>query len=73
MTTEVTSRARPGVAARSSRESILSFPVLDEEPGRVGRRLAALPGEGHPVWTYLCGVLLAFAAIAGLSILAACS
>ena len=43
--------------------------MLDEEPGRVGRRLAALPGEGHPVWTYLCGVLLAFAAIAGLSIL----
>ena len=28
-----------------------------------------LPGEGHPVWTYVCGVLLAFAAIAGLSIL----
>ena len=69
MTTEVTSQARPGVPARSSRESILSFPVLDEEPGRVGRRLATLPGEGHPVWTYLCGVLIAFAAIAGLSIL----
>ena len=43
--------------------------MLDEEPGRVGRRLATLPGEGHPVWTYLCGVLIAFAAIAGLSIL----
>jgi membrane-associated phospholipid phosphatase len=69
MTTEITSQARPGLPARTSRESILSFPVLDREPGRVGRRLAALPGEGHPVWTYLCGVLLAFAAIAGLSIL----
>ena len=33
MTTEITSRARSGVPARSSRESILSFPVLDEEPG----------------------------------------
>ena len=60
----------PCRSARShSRESLLSFPVLDREPGRVGRRLAALPGEGHPVLTYLCGVLLAFAAIAGLSIL----
>jgi membrane-associated phospholipid phosphatase len=68
MTTEVTSQARTGLPARTSRRSILSFPVLEREPGTVGRRLAALPGEGHPVWTYLCGVLLAFAAIAGLSI-----
>jgi undecaprenyl-diphosphatase len=69
MTTEITSQARPGVPVTRSRESILSFPVLDEEPGPVGRRLATLPGEGHPVWTYVCGVLIAFAAIAGLSIL----
>jgi undecaprenyl-diphosphatase len=69
MTTETTSQARPGLPVRSSRRTILSFPLLDREPGRVGRRLAALPGEGHPVWTYLCGVLLAFATIAGLSIL----
>lgn len=69
MTTDVTSRARSGVPARSSRESILSFPVLDEKPGRVGRRLATLPAEGHPVWTYVCGVLIAFAVIAGLSML----
>ena len=48
MTTEVTSRARPGVPARSSRESILSFPVLDREPGRVGRRLASAARRGPP-------------------------
>ena len=69
MTTEITSQTRADLPARTSRGSILSFPLLDREPGRVGRRLAALPGEGHPVWTYVCGVLLAFAAIAGLSIL----
>ena len=69
MTTEITSPTRAGLTARTSRASILSFPVLDHEPGNVGRRLAALPGEGHPVWTYLCGVLLAFTTIAGLSIL----
>jgi undecaprenyl-diphosphatase len=69
MTTEITSQARPGLPARTSRRPILSFPLLDREPGRVGRRLAALPGEGHPVWTYVCGVLFGFAAIAGLSIL----
>jgi undecaprenyl-diphosphatase len=31
--------------------------------------LAALPGKGHPVWTYVCGIVLALATIAGLSIL----
>jgi undecaprenyl-diphosphatase len=72
MTTEATSQITPrrsGLPVRSTRRSILSFPVLDREPGRVGHGLATLPGEGHPVWTYLCGVLLAFATIAGLSIL----
>ncbi len=59
-------RTRPGVRA----SSVLAFPVLDREPGGLGRRLAALPGEGHPVWTYLCGIVLSLAAIAGLSILA---
>jgi membrane-associated phospholipid phosphatase len=48
----------------------LAFPVLDKEPGRVGRRLATLPGAGHPVWTYVCGILIAFAVIAGVSIAA---
>ena len=46
----------------------LAFPLLDKEPGRVGGRLATLPGAGHPVWTYVCGILIAFAVIAGLSI-----
>jgi membrane-associated phospholipid phosphatase len=48
----------------------LAFPVLDKEPGRLGRRLATLPGEGHPVWTYVCGILISFAVIACLSIVA---
>jgi membrane-associated phospholipid phosphatase len=46
------------------------FPVLDEEPGRLGRRLAKLAGERHPVRVYLCGILISFAFIAGLSIVA---
>jgi undecaprenyl-diphosphatase len=50
--------------------SPLDFPVLDQEPGPLGRRLAALPGDGHPVWTYVCGILIAFAAIAAVSIVA---
>jgi undecaprenyl-diphosphatase len=48
--------------------SLLSFPLLDDEPPGLGRRLARLPGSGHPVWTYVCGVLISFAFIAGLSI-----
>lgn len=56
--------ARPDV----ERDAILAFPVLDKEPGRVGRRLATLPGAGRPVWTYGCGLLIAFALIASLSI-----
>jgi membrane-associated phospholipid phosphatase len=47
-----------------------AFPVLDREPGALGRTLAAVPGKGHPVWTYLCGIVVALATIAGLSILA---
>jgi membrane-associated phospholipid phosphatase len=57
--------------ARTERaRDILRFPVLDRQPGRVGRRLATLPGEGHPVWTYVCGILIAFALIASLSVVA---
>ncbi|HST19126.1 MAG TPA: phosphatase PAP2 family protein [Gaiellaceae bacterium] len=59
------SPARPG-----RDHSPLDFPVLDQEPGPLGRRLAALPGDGHPVWTYVCGILIAFVAIASLSIVA---
>jgi membrane-associated phospholipid phosphatase len=51
-------------------EPLLSFPVLDREPPRAGRRLVALAGSRHPVRTYACGVLVAFVAIATLSILA---
>ena len=46
-----------------------AVPVLDREPGPVGRRLARVPGEGHPVLTYLIGVLLSWGVIAGVSIL----
>ena len=48
----------------------LDFPVLDKEPGPLGRRLAVLPGEGHPVWTYALGILISFVALAALSIVA---
>src|SRR6188472_125630 len=59
------------VAARLRRDgngTLLAFPVLDEQPGWLGRRLAALPREGHPVWTYVYGILVAFALIASISI-----
>ena len=55
---------------RRTRRQALAFPVLDKEPGRLGRRLATLPGAGHPVLAYICGILLSFAVIAGLSIVA---
>ena len=57
MTTDVNLTAtKPACARPHARPSrILAFPVPRQEPGRVGRRLATLPGEGHPVWTYLCG------------------
>jgi len=58
-----------GAATRRS-GGLLDFPVLDRESGPIGRWLSSLPGEGHPVWTYVLGVLLSFAAIACLSILA---
>jgi membrane-associated phospholipid phosphatase len=51
-------------------DAALAFPVLDKKPGRIGRRLATLVGAGHPVWTYVFGVLIAFALIASLSIAA---
>jgi undecaprenyl-diphosphatase len=44
-------------------------PVLDEEPNAVGRSLVAIAGRGHPVRTFLTGVVLSFVSIAGLSIL----
>ncbi len=62
--------ALPRSVATRRAGGVLAFPVLDREPGPLGRLLARVPGEGHPVWTYVIGVLLSFAAIACLSILA---
>lgn len=61
---------RPLGAARRADGGLLDFPVLDREPGRLGRLLSSLTGDGHPVWTYVMGVLLSVASIACLSILA---
>jgi membrane-associated phospholipid phosphatase len=60
---------RPLGAARRAGDGLLDFPVLDREPGRLGRLLSSLTGDGHPVWTYVMGVLLSVASIACLSIL----
>jgi undecaprenyl-diphosphatase len=49
------------------KRSVLDFPVLDKKPGVLGRRLAV---DGHPVWTYGLGILVAFVAVASLSIVA---
>jgi undecaprenyl-diphosphatase len=73
-------RASSAISARGSHSSAraqaernrsaLDFPVIDKEPGLLGRRLAVLSGEGHPVWTYALGILIAFVTIAALSIVA---
>jgi membrane-associated phospholipid phosphatase len=60
------SRARERVDAE--RSSLLSFPVIDAMPRRAGKKRAALLGRGHPVWTYVFGVLLSLVVIAALSI-----
>jgi membrane-associated phospholipid phosphatase len=44
-------------------------PVLDEEPNRLGQWLVMVGGRGHPVRTFLIGIALSFASLAGLSIL----
>jgi membrane-associated phospholipid phosphatase len=59
-----------GGGASRAGDGVLDFPVLDREPGRLGRSLSRLTGEDHPVWTYVLGVLLSFVSIACLSILA---
>jgi membrane-associated phospholipid phosphatase len=56
----------PDGAAETARSSA---PVLDEEPNAVGRWFVAIAGRGHPVRTFLTGVVLSFLAIAGLSVL----
>jgi undecaprenyl-diphosphatase len=47
----------------------LAAPVLDEEPGGAGRRLATIVGEGHPLRTFFTGIALSFVSIATVSIL----
>jgi undecaprenyl-diphosphatase len=66
--TLVTSDYSTAGARRARGRPVLHAPTLDKDPGPLGRRLATLPREGHPVWTYLCGILMSFAVIAGLSI-----
>jgi membrane-associated phospholipid phosphatase len=44
-------------------------PVLDEEPNTLGQSFVAIAGRGHPVRTFLTGVVLSFFSIAALSIL----
>jgi undecaprenyl-diphosphatase len=56
--------------ASDRKRSALDFPVLDKKPGRLGRRLAVLPGKGHPVWTYVLGILIALVLVASVSIAA---
>jgi hypothetical protein len=55
--------------ASGSALALGSAPVLDEEPNGVGRWLATIVGRGHPVRTFLAGVVLSLISIAGLSIL----
>jgi membrane-associated phospholipid phosphatase len=68
--TIITSDYSAAQARRHGGRNATALPVLDKEPGRLGRRLAALAGGGHPVWVFLCGILISFALIAFLSILA---
>ena len=71
MSVETITRAEyPRTHAEDEPAAALAFPLLDKEPGPVGRRLATLPGAGHPVWTYVCGILVSLVVIAGLSIAA---
>ena len=67
-----TSRARGATSEHPYAERgdrFRSVPVLDREPGPLGRGLAHAPGVGRPVLTYLLGVLLSWGAIATGSIL----
>ena len=74
MATETAARRHTHPAVGAGRVSAGPFgcaaPVLDEEPNGVGRRLAAIVvSGGHPVGTFLAGVVLSFVSIAGVSIL----
>jgi len=67
-TLTTTAHSRALASTHGEPPPLLSFPRLDEEPEGVGRRLRSHPLAGHPVWTYVCGVLISFALIAALSI-----
>jgi membrane-associated phospholipid phosphatase len=62
-------RTYEGLAQSRGRQALSAVPVLDREPGLLGRRLAYLPGSGRAVPVYLLGVSLSWAVIAGASIL----
>ena len=61
-------KTKPFAATGRRPHAGAAAPVLDGDPGRVGGRLVALAGRGHPARTFLLGVLLSLVAIAGLSI-----
>jgi membrane-associated phospholipid phosphatase len=58
-----------GLAPRAPHTSGSVAPVLDAQHSRSAGALAAIAGPTHPVRTFLAGVLVAYAAIAGVSIL----
>ena len=60
----------PARAHSDNARSALDFPGLDKNSGALGRRLASLTGDGHPVWTYVLGIVIALVTIASLSTLA---
>jgi undecaprenyl-diphosphatase len=61
-------KTKPIGATAGRGRSDAAAPVLDGDAGRAGAALAALTGRGHPVRTFLVGVLLSFAVIAGVSV-----
>jgi membrane-associated phospholipid phosphatase len=61
-------KTKPFGATGRRRHADAVAPVLDGDPGRVGGGLFALTGRGHPVRTFLVGVVLSLLVIAGLSI-----
>jgi membrane-associated phospholipid phosphatase len=70
MSTEtIAPRKKHPVAGVAHRAELGPVPVLDEDPSTLGPSLVAIAGRGHPVRTFLTGVVLSFISIAALSIL----
>jgi membrane-associated phospholipid phosphatase len=65
----IAARKKHPITGADHGAELLRVPVLDEEPNTVGRWLVAIAGRGHPVRTFLAGVVLAFFSVAALSIL----